>query len=96
LNIAHTPCSSEFNQLKQSVHELHDQYQELKEALLEDGANGKIELDRMVALLDYYSHMRMMCDQAIKGTDYWADLRNRDITCANADKENDFTWKPSE
>lgn len=96
INIAHTPCSPEFNDLNQYMHELHDQYQELKEELLRIGAQGRLELDRMVSLLDYYSHMRMMCEQAIKGTTHWAALRDKGMTCANADKENEYAWKLEE
>ena len=96
LNVAHTPCSPEFEDLEQRMHELHDRYQGLKEEILEVGATGDLDLSRMVSLLDYYSHMRMMCEQAAKGTSHWSELRNHDVTCAMADKENDYAWKLEE
>lgn len=96
LNVAHTPCAPEFDTLKQLTDELHDQYHELKAELLRIGAEGRLDLDRMVALLDYYSHMRMMCEQAAKGTVRWSNLRDLGITCATADKDNEYTWKPKE
>lgn len=93
LNVAHTPCSPEFNELEQLTQELHDRYHDLKEELLKLGAQGELDLSRMVAMLDYYSHMRLMCEQAAKGTTYWSQLRAHDITCAKAVKENDYAWK---
>ncbi len=96
LNIAHTPCSPEFQELEKYMHQLHDNYHDLKEELLLLGANGTLDLSRMVSLLDYYSHMRMMCEQAAKGTTHWAELRNLDITCAEADEENEYAWKLEE
>lgn len=96
LNVAHTPCSPEFSELEQLIQQLYDPYHELKEELLALGAKGELDLNRMVALLDYYSHMRMMCEQAAKGTTYWAGLREISETCATADKENEYAWKPEE
>ncbi|MGL1862188.1 MAG: Na/Pi symporter [Pseudodesulfovibrio sp.] len=96
INIAHTPCSPEFEELEKHIHQLHDHYHELKEELLRIGAQGRLDLSRMVSLLDYYSHMRMMCEQATKGTTHWAELRNIDITCADADEDNKYAWKLEE
>lgn len=75
------------------MHQLDDQYHELKDALLKAGAQGSLELDRMVSFLEYYSHVRQMCDQAVKGTTYWARLLDIELTCANADKDNEYAWK---
>ncbi|MDC0335351.1 Na/Pi symporter [Pseudodesulfovibrio sp.] len=96
LNYAHTPCSPEFQDLEKHMHHLLDQYHDLKEELLRIGADGRIDLTRMVALLDYYSHMRMMCEQVAKGSTHWAELRNHDITCADATEENEYAWKLEE
>ncbi|QGY41036.1 Na/Pi cotransporter family protein [Pseudodesulfovibrio cashew] len=96
LNVAHTPCAEEFEDLDSMLLNLHDHYQDLKEELLLVGAKGDLEIDRMVALLDYYSRMRQMCEQAAKGTIYWSRLRSLNITCANADEENQYAWKPEE
>ena len=96
LNVAHTPCSPEFTDLEKLVHQLDDNYHELKEELLRIGAQGRLDLTRMVALLDYYSHMRLMCDQIVKGTIYWSMLRDNDMTCATADAENEYAWKLAE
>jgi len=93
LNIAHTPCAPEFEELENLLVELMDHYHDLKEELLDIGALGTLRLSRMVALLDYYSKMRQMCEQAVKGTTHWAHLRPKNITCANADKENEYAWK---
>jgi phosphate:Na+ symporter len=93
LNIAHTPCAPEFEELESLMSDLMDHYHDLKEELLDIGALGTLRLTRMVALLDYYSHMRLMCEQAVKGTTHWAHLRNRDVTCVNADKDNEYAWK---
>ena len=91
LNAAHTPCAAEFDELEKLLRQLHDDYDELKEALLRLGSQERIELDRMVALLNYYSRMRLMCEQATKGTVRWAMLRKK--PCATASEENEFTWK---
>lgn len=93
LDVAHTPCAPEFADLGKLVHQLDDQYHELKDALLKAGAQGSLELDRMVSFLEYYSHVRQMCDQAVKGTTYWARLLDIELTCANADKDNEYAWK---
>jgi len=94
LNTAHTPCAPEFEELDKLLKQLHNDYDELKEALLRLGSQERIELDRMVALLGYYSKMRVMCEQAAKGTVRWAMLRDRDTTCQAADESNEYTWKP--
>ncbi|NDV20621.1 Na/Pi cotransporter family protein [Pseudodesulfovibrio sp. JC047] len=93
LNVAHTPCAPEFMDIKQQLHQLDDVYHDLKDDLLRIGAQGDIDLNTMVSLLEYYSSMRQMGEQAVKGTTYWALLRDMDLTCANADKENEYTWK---
>ncbi|ADU62404.1 MAG: Na/Pi cotransporter family protein [Pseudodesulfovibrio sp.] len=96
LNVAHTPCAPEFAGLKRSLDHLQDTYHELKDELLRLGAQGRLELNRMVQLLDYYSGMRSMCEQAGKGTLTWAALRESVITCADANEANDYTWKTHE
>lgn len=96
LNVAHTPCAPEFEELESILNDLLDHYHDLKEELLDIGALGTLSLTSMVDLLDYYSRMRQMCEQAVKGTTHWAHLRSRDVTCANADKENEYAWKPEE
>ncbi len=96
LNVAHTPCSPEFSGLTNLLLDLHNHYDELKEALLRLGAQDRIDLSRMVALLDYYSRMRVMCEQAAKGTTHWALLRNTEQTCESATEENDYAWKREE
>nr|WP_287410351.1 Na/Pi symporter [Pseudodesulfovibrio sp.] len=93
INVAHTPCSPEFVDLKQQLHQLDDLYHDLKDDLLRTGAQGHVELNTMVSLLEYYSSMRQMCEQAVKGTTYWALLRDIDLTCANADEDNEYSWK---
>lgn len=93
LDVAHTPCSPEFVNLQQLMHELGDSYHELKDELLRSGAQGSLELSRMVSLLEYYSHTRTMCEQAVKGTTFWSLLRDIEQTCAHADKNNEYTWK---
>lgn len=93
LNTAHTPCASEFADLAKRLHQLIDQYHVLKDELLQCGARNEISLERMVALLDYYSHVRMMCEQAVKGTTHWASLRDIETTCKSADESNEFAWK---
>lgn len=96
LNVAHTPCSPEFDDLNVLLDHLKYRYNDLKNDLLKEGADGQLNLNTMVSLLDYYSRMRQMCEQAAKGTTYWADLRGRDITCANANESNEYAWKPEE
>ncbi len=96
LNVAHTPCAPEFAELEKLLKDLHIHYNELKESLLLLGAQGRIDLNQMVALLDYYSRMRVMCEQAAKGTTHWAMLRDIDITCSTATENNDYAWKPEE
>ncbi len=93
LNVAHTPCVPEFENLAKLLNQLHEDYDELKDALLRLGTQERIDLGRMVALLDYYSNMRVMCEQAAKGTTHWAMLRDKDTTCASATEDNEFAWK---
>lgn len=93
LNVAHTPCSPEFANLKQLMHELDDLYHDLKDELLKVGADGHLDLNNMVGLLEYYSFMRRMCEQVVKGTTYWSLLRDINLTCANAIEDNEYTWK---
>lgn len=94
LNVAHTPCSPEFDDLGILLEQLQYQYQDLKKDLLYEGAEGELELDHMVSLLDYYSRMRQMCEQASKGTTYWSTLRTREETCFRATEDNEYAWKP--
>lgn len=96
LNVAHTPCAPEFDELDMLIGQLHDHYQRLKAALLTEGAEGDLDLNHMVTLLDYYSRMRQMCEQAAKGTKHWSELRAIDVTCAKANQENEYAWKLQE
>lgn len=95
LNVAHTPCSPEFDDLGTLLDQLHYHYHDLKKDLLKEGAEGELDLDHMVSLLDYYSRMRQMCEQAAKGTTYWSTLRPREETCSTASKDNEYAWKPN-
>ena len=94
LNTAHTPCAPEFADLEKMLHGLLDVYHQLKEALLQLGADDRIELDKLVAMLDYYSRIRVMSEQAVKGTNYWASMRDLERTCGAATEENEYAWKP--
>lgn len=96
LNVAHTPCSEEFESLEHLLGKLQDKYQELKSALLEAGASGTLEIDHMAELLEYYSSIRRMVEQAIKGSIYWAETRDISETCRHEAEQNNFTWKPLE
>ncbi|WP_243546074.1 Na/Pi cotransporter family protein [Pseudodesulfovibrio tunisiensis] len=96
LDVAHTPCAPEFHNLKQQLHELGDVYHELKKALLQAGANGSISLSRMVELLDFYSRLRRVTSQAIKGSIHWAGLRDLTETCRFNGTDNAPSWKPGE
>lgn len=93
LDAARTPCAPEFADLAKMMYGIEELYHELKEALLKAGAQGSLELDRMVSLLEFYSHVRVMCEQAVKGTTYWSRLRDIELTCANADADNKYAWK---
>lgn len=93
LNVANTPCAPEFDDLEATLSDLFDHYHDLKEELLDIGALGTLSMTRMVDLLDYYSNMRQMCEQAVKGATHWSHLRSKERTCANADKENNYAWK---
>lgn len=94
LNAAHTPCSEEFTQLTRLLEQLQDTYHGLKDELLNLGSQGRLELPLMVQYLDYYSSLRAMCEQAVKGTLTWAGLRDTEIICEKADEANEYTWKP--
>jgi phosphate:Na+ symporter len=96
LNVAHTPCSEEFESLEHLLGKLQDKYQELKSALLEAGASGTLEIDHMAELLEYYSSIRRMVEQAIKGSIYWAETRDISETCRHEAEQDNFTWKPLE
>lgn len=93
INVAHTPCSPEFVNIHKQMNHLDDSYHRLKDELLKIGASGELELGDMVNKLEYYSQMRVMCEQAIKGTTYWSLLRDIDLTCATADEGNEYSWK---
>ena len=93
LNVAHTPCSQEFVSLHKQMSHLEDTYHALKDELLATGAAGRLALNDMVANLEYHSQMRAMCEKAVKGTTFWALLRDIELTCSNADAENEYSWK---
>lgn len=93
LNVAHTPCAPEFSDLQDLMAELLDVYHALKASLLKAGADGSIELDTMVNLLEFYSRSRRMAEQAIKGTVYWSEMRETAEMCRSANEENDYNWK---
>lgn len=67
------------------MYQLDDRYHALKDALLKAGAQGSLGLDRMVSLLEHDSHVRLMCDQAVKGTTDRARLLDIEMACADAD-----------
>lgn len=96
LNMAHTPCAPGFAGLQRSMEHLQSTYHGLKDELLRIGAQGRLELERMVQLLDYYSSMRGMCEQAVKGTLTWTALRETGPLCDEASEANDYTWKTHE
>jgi len=93
LNVAHTPCSREFATLHQQMGHLEDTYHALKDELLKTGASGELTLSDMVANLEFHSRMRAMCEKAVKGTTFWSLLRDRELTCAAAGADNDYSWK---
>lgn len=93
LNVAHTPCSAEFATLREQMDHLGETYHALKDALLKAGASGKLNMNDMVAWLEFHSRMRDMCEQAVKGTTFWSLLRDIELTCAAADAANDYSWK---
>ena len=93
LNVAHTPCSPEFVNIHKLMHHLDDTYHELKDELLKVGASGELPLNDMVANLEFHSQMRAMCEKAVKGTTFWALLRDTELTCAAADIDNAYSWK---
>lgn len=96
LNVAHTPCSKEFDELAHYLIDLLNVYHQLKASLLNGGASGTIELEHMVELLEYYSNARRMIEQIVKGSMYWAEMRDISDTCRHAAEDNEFSWKPAE
>lgn len=92
LNVAHTPCSPEFEDIEFMRAQLSDKYHELKAAILDAGARGRIEIEHMVELLEYYSRTRRLVSQAIKAAVYWADMRDYSETCRHAAENNDYAW----
>lgn len=93
LNVAHSPCSPDFVNLHKLMHHLEDTYHELKDELLKVGATGELELNDMVFNLEYYSQVRTLCQQAIKGTSFWSLLRDIDMTCKSAGEDNEYSWQ---
>ncbi|MUM77085.1 Na/Pi cotransporter family protein [Pseudodesulfovibrio sp. F-1] len=93
LNAAHTPCAEEYSELKHMLGHLKSTYDALKEELLRLGTQGRLELPRMVQLLDYHSSLRSMCEQAVKGTLAWSGLREPNVICQTADESNEYSWK---
>lgn len=93
LNIAHTPCSPDFESIDYQLGKLSDIYQELKVVILDAGATGVIDIEHMVELLEYYSKTRRLVEQAVKASVYWAEMRDISDICKHAVEENDFTWR---
>lgn len=93
LNIAHTPCAPEFGNIEKELAELTNDYHRLKEIMLDAGAEGRIKVDSMADLLEYYSRLRRMIEQAVKGTIHWSTMRPLADTCEHAQEHNDFAWR---
>ncbi|WP_147821285.1 Na/Pi cotransporter family protein [Salidesulfovibrio onnuriiensis] len=93
LNIAHTPCSPEFESLQFMREKLSVLYKKLKDSILDAGANGRIEIEHMVELLEFYSKTKRLITQAIKATSYWASMKDPSEICKHATEENDYSWR---
>ncbi len=93
LNIAHTPCTPEFENIEGEMVRLTDVYHELKNSLLAAGADGSLDVDRMASELEVASRTRRMVEQAVKATIYWSSLRDLTDTCRTATEDNEFYWK---
>ncbi len=93
LNVAHTPCSPEFESIEFMEEKLTEVYHKLKADILDAGAKGRIDIEHMVELLEYYSKTKRLVKQAVKAAVHWADMRDISETCRFAAENNDYTWK---
>ena len=89
LNVADTPCASEFFNLDQQLAGILDQYHMLKAALLQAGADGSLDMETMAYRLEFLSRVRRMVEQAIKAVHYWISMKNENFACQSRLHDNE-------
>ncbi len=59
-------------QSHQLMRDIHNQYQTLKENLLEHTVSGRLSAEESMALLDALSHLQRLAEQAEKASSHWS------------------------
>ncbi|WP_419779071.1 Na/Pi cotransporter family protein [Maridesulfovibrio sp.] len=91
LNVAENPCSNEFCQIDNMIHDMLSAYQDLKAKLLEAGGNGQIPVPEMVDQLELFSKIRRIIRQSAKGAIYRAAMRPESGVCCPTNTVK-FAW----
>lgn len=81
LQIADQPCSDEFADADNKLQKLTKVYHQLKRALLDAGAQNRMDISLMVQFLDYYSLINQTLDRTLKAAAYWLELRTEEEAC---------------
>ncbi len=81
LQVADHPCSEDFENADKKLEHLTSTYHRLKEALLQAGAENRVDMSHMVQYLDYYSLVHKTLDRTLKAAVYWFELRTREEAC---------------
>ena len=91
LNVAENPCSEEFCQIDNMIHDMLSAYHDLKAKLLSAGGTGNIPVPEMVEQLELFSKIRRIARQAAKGAVYLAAMRPDSGVCCPTNTVK-FAW----
>ncbi len=91
LNIAEHPCSDEFCQIDNMIHDMLSAYHDLKAKLLAAGGAGEIPVPDMVEQLELFSKIRRITRQAAKGAVYLAAMNPASGVCCPTNTVK-FAW----
>ncbi|CCO22030.1 Na/Pi cotransporter family protein [Maridesulfovibrio hydrothermalis] len=91
LNVAENPCSDEFCQIDNMIHDMLSAYHDLKAKLLAAGGTGDIPVPEMVEQLELFSKIRRITRQAAKGAVYLAAMTPESGVCCPTNTIK-FAW----
>ncbi len=91
LNVAENPCSEEFCQIDNLIHDMLSAYHDLKAKMLSAGGAGEIPVPEMVEQLELFSKIRRITRQAAKGEVYLAAMTPTSGVCCPTNSIK-FAW----
>ncbi len=91
LNVTENPCSEEFCQIDNMIHDMLSAYHDLKEKLLSAGGIGTISVPEMVEQLELFSKIRRIARQAAKGAVYFVAMKPNSGVCCPTNTVK-FAW----